>query len=183
MAKIDRTVGVKELAEWLGITPRSIQLHKADGMPGDGRGQYPLRACVAWYCDRLRTATQRSDGELSDEKRKLTRAQRLRAELELDTRRGELLEADEVIRVLSEIAGIVASGLDSLAPRVSGRVADMTDPAAIQRLLFDEARAIRSSLSTSIQLIAGDHGSGKDIKPTTRPKRGPVGRSKSHPAP
>lgn len=99
-------VTVKELAGFWNVTPRRVQqLVAEEKMPTAGRGRYDLLSCTAWYIRFLQKALeQRSPNpaangggleEHAAERLAVLRAERGLKELELQRRRGEVVEVEE----------------------------------------------------------------------------------------
>ncbi len=117
----------REVAAAFGVSPLRITKWTAAGMPVADRGQrgkqsrYDVAAVVAW---RIETEVERrapvvSSGgravaagmNLGDERAKLARVQTRKAELEMRTREGELLETTDVVRLLALAVLAIRSGI------------------------------------------------------------------------
>lgn len=159
------------LAELWRVTPDMIGKYAREyGMPKAGHGRYLLKDCIQWYVDRLRiTAAGGENNDVAEEKLKLTRAQRQRAEIENKKARDELIAFEAVAEVLNGMAGTYSSQLDGFGARVAATLAGMDDPAAIQRVLFDECRAIRTTTARAAQNFAANFDSGNDNRAATEP--------------
>ena len=158
-------ISAASLAELMGVTPEMVRRYVNDyGMPREGRGKYALRESMQWYVNRLKiTATSGENGDIAEEKLKLVRAQRHRVELDNKKVRNQLIDHDTVAGAFNQMGSIFASQLDSLGARMAGILSGVTDPGEIQRILFDECRAIRDSASAATIDLAvtydhsGDH--------------------------
>jgi len=150
------------LAELFGVTPDMVGKYARDyGMPKAGHGKYILKDCIRWHLDRLRIAAAGGESnDVGNEKLKLTRAQRQRAEIENQKARNELIDADLVGEALNGMASIFSSQLDGLGARMASQLSAIDDPGEIQRLLLDECRSIRSSTATVAQNFAANHNGG-----------------------
>jgi phage terminase Nu1 subunit (DNA packaging protein) len=90
-------VSVKELAAEMGVSEVHVGRFVKEGMPKVARGRYPLVECLKWDNRRLRGLVKRKETENQDgsstnitaEKKGLLRAQRERAEFELQKARAE----------------------------------------------------------------------------------------------
>lgn len=157
-------VNAEELAGLLQVEPRTVyRFAKAEGMPRAGRGRYPLAVCIRWYFDRIsgQHSAQAVD-PVKEDRRRLYRAQAAKAELENRMRRGELVEIDAMDAAYMAFAGAVGSQLEALAHKVAARLAALTDPREIARVLQDECRVIRNSAAAAARDIASDLQSGDD---------------------
>lgn len=107
-----RKVTGTELAELLGVAPRSISRFVADGMPYKGEAQkrrYPWPECRTWYNERVaklaKAEVERKpeiDSLHEAEKRKAA-ADAEMAELKLAKLRGELVAVDDFEAELRDI--------------------------------------------------------------------------------
>jgi phage terminase Nu1 subunit (DNA packaging protein) len=171
-------VSVTTLAGLLGVSPQSVAKYAREGdMPRAAtKGAYPLKACLQWNFKRLKDLAASSDGDLIEERRRLIVEQRRGHELGNAERRGELLSADQVATTLNAIMADIASGLDSLGPRLANRLATVNDPAIIQRTIFDECRNLRRAAAGRLHALALDYDGGEDSGRAAATKRGTVGR-------
>ena len=95
----EQWVPVSVLAVMLGMTARRVQQLVNDGvLPKTLHGKYALTKCIHAYIAHLKSL---SDGNVAaSERAKLLRAQREKAEIEIDALRRELIPADEVREVV-----------------------------------------------------------------------------------
>lgn len=180
--ELDRViVPAAELARVLCVHERTVRrfVQDADMPKTAARNRYPLVKSVQWYVQYLISkGSGGDDASILEERRLLVRAQRLRHELEIQKRRSELIDRDEVANLLNEMAVIFSTHLETLGSRTANTLASETDPAAIQKLLTDEARAIRSSTSAAVAEFAVAHSGLGDPDSAAESKRGRVGRRK-----
>lgn len=174
------TISVSEVAELFEIDRDTVTRQvREQGLPKSGHGSYPAWAVIKWYVSRLKTGAKGNDsGLMGEERRKLIVAQRKHKELEAAQLRGELVPIEEVKTVIQEMGTILASQLDGLAPRMASRLSNETDPAVIQRMIFDECRGIRMASSRALEAYAGRGSSGEDPGAATEEERGGVGGRK-----
>lgn len=85
-----------------------------------------------------RAAANHGGGDMADERLKLTAAKRRKAEMELRTRAGELVEADQVRRALVGISSAMRATLERIPDALAPRLAVETDETAIARTLTAE---------------------------------------------
>lgn len=142
-------VSVADIAAIFGVADRTIQRLVKDGLPQIGHGKYDIRQCVQWQFGQIRSENAaRGDMTPRDE---LAVAQRAKVELETAQLRGTLLPRDLVARAMNQVAALVASQLDGMAPRLAGELADMTEPQQIQSTLLREARAVRGAIAQAMR--------------------------------
>lgn len=173
----DTYISAEALAELFGVTAHMVRRYVNDhGMPRAGRGQYLLGDCVKWYIGRIRVAAENGEhGDISEEKLKLVRAQRHRVELDNKKVRGELIDHDTVAGAFNQMGSVFASQLDSVGARMAGILSGITDPGEIQRILFDECRAIRDTTAAVITDLAVTYDDRADNTAATGEGRGEVG--------
>ena len=115
-------VSKTEVCEWIGITMPSLEKH-LDVLVPSGSG-YDLKASIRGYCGKMRnTAANRSGDEgenlnLTVERARLARVQAEAHELKLAMARGEVLDADEVRRMMENDYRQVRSGMLAVVPRM-----------------------------------------------------------------
>ena len=152
-------------------------------MPKVGRNQFNLVQCFQWYIQHLIARGSASDDEtIAEERKQLVRAQRLRIELEMTTRRGELIEAETMAIVVNDMASIFANHMESLSARLSNTLAGENNPVAVAEMLTLETRAIRNAVSAAIVDYAVTDDGSPDSRGPPRKKRGRVGRRKQNAA-
>lgn len=142
-------VPVADIAAIFGVADRTIQRMVKEGLPQIGHGKYDVRQCVQWQFGQLRSETAKR-GEMTP-RDELAIAQRAKVELETEQLRATLLPRDLVTRAMNQVAAIVASQLDGLAPRLAGELADMNDPQQIQATLLREARSVRGAIAQAMR--------------------------------
>ncbi len=113
-------------AAWLiGITPRALRDMNA---PRAEDGTYNARTLIEW----------RYRKDFTSQRERLHSAQAEKAELDLAVRRGELLEAEEVVKTWSDHIARARLRLRSIPHRVAAQIAVKTSAPAIATLLLDE---------------------------------------------
>ena len=110
----------RQLAELFSSTPRTIRTWHESGLPRLADGRYDGSACVAWRLARDRVEDGQLDGPHERARRDKEMADKLA--LENRTRRGELIEAEEVQRGYGSLVMAARARLiqlpDSVAPLV-----------------------------------------------------------------
>jgi phage terminase Nu1 subunit (DNA packaging protein) len=131
----DYFIRSRQLGEILSLSERRISdLVKSGVIPPSSPCGYRLAPSVRGYIDFLR----KERGSLSEERTLLTRAKRLKAELELRQREGALIER-ETVREDSYAAGRrVRDQLLTIPDRVAGLCAAEQDQSAVHRILDKE---------------------------------------------
>lgn len=151
MAEQDRwMVGTSELAEIMGLTDRRIrQLEQAEIIHKVSRGRFHLPTVIQEYVRWLKGQAAESDEkiDLTKEKTLLTRANRLKAELELQIMRGELHRSEDVRRVMNDMLGAFRARCLSIPTKVAPRVVGQTDLAVVQDLIKREVHEALLELS------------------------------------
>ena len=160
----DCYISAPVLADLFGVTPDMVRRYVNDyGMPRVANGKYLLGDCVKWYINRLRMAVAGGESnDVAEEKLKLIRAQRHRVEIENKKSRGELIDHDTVANVINQIGSILSTQLDGLAPRMASVLSGIDEPGEIQRVLFDECRAVRATTAAAATDLAVSYDNGGD---------------------
>lgn len=147
-------VPVTDIAAIFGVADRTIQRLVKEGLPQIGHGKYDVRQCVQWQFGQLRSEAATREG--LNPRDELAIAQKERVGLEIAQLRGTLIPRDLVSRAMNQVAALVSSQLDGLAPRLAGELADMTDPQQIQATLLREARTTRTAIAQAMREL-GQH--------------------------
>ena len=165
----------RDLAQILGVSERRIAQLTAQGMPKAGHGKYSLPDCVMWFNQRYGGTLR--DRTLDEQRQLLLEEQTTKTRLDNETTKRDLLPVDEVTDVFKAVSVMLGSLLDALGRRMAIVLAAESDENEIERLLFEECRAIREQYSQGIGKLADAvEDSGGDIKAATKPRRKRVGR-------
>lgn len=172
------TISLPDLAAFLGVSESAVmKWGREGGMPrGSIKGRYPLRDCIRWHLDRTKASAQDESKDIIEERRKLIVSQRQHQDLENAKLRGELFDAEMVKSVFRQVLATVATQLDGIAPRVTPRLITLSDPGQMQRVLFDECRAVRNATAAALEALAGADAGDADPEDPAPQKRRRVGR-------
>jgi phage terminase Nu1 subunit (DNA packaging protein) len=151
---LNQAVSLDELLLLVSLDSRRVQQLKKEGhITNKGRGKYGLSQ-VAEYIRYLQGLVQRrkiktKEGELdpNHERARKDRAMADKLELELELRRGELVDAAEVDSMNAEVDGIIRSSFMSLPSRLANELAALETPREIQIFLDEEIRKTLTQLS------------------------------------
>lgn len=141
-------VTAEQLGDLFNVSRTMIYKYRDQGMPQRARNVFDLRECVRWMIER---AARPQSATEETTRAALNNAQRERVELEIARSRGELVPRADVRSVLIEVAQIVASQLDALAPRVAPLSPAWSSPADAQAAIAGETKAIRASLALALR--------------------------------
>lgn len=181
------TVSLAGLAKIFRVSESMVMKYARESqMPkGTEKGRYPLLASLWWREDRAAAAhaAEAESKDIVEERRKLIVSQRQHQELENAKMREEMLDASLVDTVIQQVGALIATQLDGLAPRLAPRLVLLQDQAAIQKMLYDECREIRTNASRAVSRYAATFAAGEDPPAPTQKKRRRVGRRKPDPAP
>jgi phage terminase Nu1 subunit (DNA packaging protein) len=159
-------VGKMTVAEW-----------SRNGMPKQSHGKYSVSECVFWRRQRdLQNSRGGSSGEIEEERKRLIIEQRRSHEIDNAERLGELLPSEEVRTHMQALAAIIAGQLEAFPQRLAHRLASVSDPDIIRRMLRDECRQLRSAASQAWADYGVSLADGEDHQPASRPRRRAVGR-------
>jgi terminase small subunit / prophage DNA-packing protein len=114
-----------ELADWLGISPRSIRAHALAGLVvRSGRGRYDHKASVRAYCDHMREIAAGRENLAAEgpcliaESARLKVAQRLRIEQQMAVERGHLLDARILAPAWDKLIRDIRNGMLKVAKKM-----------------------------------------------------------------
>lgn len=155
---------MEEVARIMGVSYRTVQRWKMDGMPVNKDGFYDLEAVKVWHSERIGKDEAEEGKSFWDEKIRKYKAGML--EIELKKATGELVEKDEVEK--GRIARIIAVKRSLLAlPTQLAPVLAMKEPREIEVLLnealaeiIDEFSGVRKFHNESIQRQLDSSGTG-----------------------
>jgi len=108
----DIIVDVYGVAKHFKLDPRRVQQLAKEGLPKQAKNEYPLIECLDWYVAFLQNALENKGAPTGDGSLEMFRSQKSRAltvtaqlkELELATKRSELVTVAESERVLLDFA-------------------------------------------------------------------------------
>lgn len=151
---LNQSISLEELILLVSLDSRRIQQLKKEGrITNKGRGKYGLSQ-VAEYIRYLQGLVQKrkiepKKGELdpTHERARKERAMADKLELELEIRRGELVEAAAVDAMNAEVDGIIRSNFMSLPSRLANELAALESPREVQLFLDEEIRKTLTQLS------------------------------------
>ena len=154
-------VNAGELARIFGVSRKWVYQLEQKGMPRSGR-LFDVADCVQWYLAELKGLdTDIEPEDLTKARLALYNAQTEKTRLENERLRGQLVDVDEARTVLYEVASIVATQHDGLAPRIAALVLGETDVKRLQSILFEEFRQVRQAIGGAVAKLA-EPGSGDD---------------------
>ena len=148
-------VSYDDLARVMDVQPKSIADLVAKGMPHDGRNQYDVGRCLAWYIRYLHAQMNRS-GMTEEEKHsgvnlRVERHRLLKitadlAELEFHERLGKVIPLSVYERLLAGWAVTIRQRVLALPARLAGMLVGL-DRHAIQDIIDREGRDMLLILS------------------------------------
>lgn len=141
------------LAEWFGVTVRTIQRYRADGALVTektkwGQRYHVLKSCkafIAYLLKKLDTAEEKQRAIRADADYKERKAEILR--LELDRLQGRLLDADDVELVITGIIVSVRGAMMSLPGRLAKDLAPLTGENEVAQKIKREVTALLNELA------------------------------------
>lgn len=156
---MDMEISASEAAELLGVTPRWVQMLSDEGyIEKVARGRYRLESVVKGYGRHL---TEKAKArQQSESARRVANARAADLEQKTAIRNRELIELDESLAAIDEIAGLLKSGFDGLPAQVTRDIQlRRTLEAAIDAIFSDASKRaleIANSLSTSGVVMDAD---------------------------
>lgn len=151
---LNQAISLDELILLVSLDSRRVQQLKKEGhITNKGRGKYGLSQ-VAEYIRYLQGLVKRRKVEAKEgaldpnhERARKDRAMADKLELELEFRRGELVDAAEVDSMNAEVDGIIRSNFMSLPSRLANELASLETPREVQIFLDEEIRKTLTQLS------------------------------------
>ena len=138
------------VAKFLDMTPKNVQRLTEKGIIRPKQGElYSISEATRDYIRFLRGSNGES-GEVVDyaeERAKLAKAKRLKAELELSVEQGDLHRAEDVKRIMTATLINFKSRLSAIPAEEADKLATMTDKAKIFIYLNDRIKEALTELS------------------------------------
>lgn len=176
---------VDQVARALNVTPRRVQQLVKEGMPRDGRGEYDIGPCMAWYIRYLQSALERRGTETGDgiislaaERARLAKAQADKTEMENAVRRGLLVDLAATESAWGQCISNARAKLLGLGAKLGPRLVNIAEPRQIADAVRTECYAALRELSQySPHTGANSDGEGEPpVGTAAEPDRQPVGR-------
>lgn len=148
----DPIVSTSVLAEYLGLTPRAMQLLAQEGVfPKLDHGKFELKTCVLAYIKHIKTRHEKmklvNDASLTDQRARLTKAKADEAELKLKERAGELIPVENIEEAWEKIGSVMRMRLLSIPSKLAPRLVTAKDAPTIQRIIDREITDALNELS------------------------------------
>lgn len=175
---------VSTIAKLFDLTERRIQQLAHDNViPKPIDRKYDLIGCVRGYVTFLRRSVEQqgsgsSNIELKQSRVELLGMQKKNAELAYQQKTGQLLLVADVEAVMMEAAAIFTGQKRALGSRLSSKLASMTDPKAILKLLNSENDKILANTADKFGEITNSCKDSANRKTTNRKKSERVGKRK-----
>lgn len=140
------------LCDYLNLTERNLhQLVQAKVLARHDHGLYDLKACTQAYITHIKNRIEKSkaatEGTLTSERARLTKAKADEAELKARARAGELVEISDVARAWDKIASVLRARMLTIPSKLAARLATTSKAADVQRALEREINDALSALS------------------------------------
>ena len=141
-----RPVNRAELADLLGVSLPTVDAYVRGGCPYEQRGAkgrewlFNSRAVIEWLRQRdVEQALGTAQSTTFDEaRRRKTAAEATLAEMELASKRREMIHVDDVAAVVASEYSACRSRLMSIPARLATACAGVADAAAVEKLIRDE---------------------------------------------
>jgi hypothetical protein len=142
-----------QVGQALGKDRKTISRWTKDGMPRSADKTYSLPACVSWLIEREKEAAIGDKAMSAGDSPALERyrlARAAMAELDLQTKKGELISVDAVHRQWALQVAEVAAGLEHLADRLPPILVGTTRE-EMQKTIKDEVWRLRDTYARGKQ--------------------------------
>ena len=142
------------LAECFNVDPRTIRNWvKAGNIPKDGRGQYPVKAAIAYAFSQDDLRNQKLRAEI----RKIEADARCK-ELDVKQREGDLISLKEASAEIEEIMTKTRTRVASLPSRLALELAGISDPNQCELRIEEVCREILEEIHSDISDSDGADG-------------------------
>lgn len=189
-----------ELAQLLGVSPRTVTRLEDAGLVADTPGRWALSSVLRYlYGEPSRPELEADElqdldddqapdpagqvelferpadslPDLTTAKRDLAVAQRRKLDVDTARAQGELLPVDEATHAFMGLAGVMTDSLDGFAPRLAGVTAPLSDPAECEHAIEQECHQLRRDLARAVREFEADYSPGGAAAgaPTRRRRR------------
>lgn len=147
------------VAKFLDMTPKNVERLTDKGVLktiGETK-LYSLAEANHAYIGYLRDrSTETGAADLNEEKAKLTKAKRIKEELDLALKRGELHKAEDVKKIMSSMLVNFKSRLSAIPAEEADKLATMTDKAKIFLYLNSKIKEALAELSDFEEMFKGE---------------------------
>ena len=145
------------VAKFLDMTPKNVEKLTEKGVLQPKQGKlYSLVEANHAYINFLRQQNPDTEEvvDLNEERAKLAKAKRLKAELELELERGDLHRSEDVKRIMTATLINFKSRLSAIPAEEADKLASMTDKAKIFLYLNDKIKEALTELSNFEEVFA-----------------------------
>jgi phage terminase Nu1 subunit (DNA packaging protein) len=131
-----KTVSLAKLAALLDLTERRVQqLAKEGVLPKAGRGRYDPVVCIHAYIRYLRARADDGETSLTDERTKLTKIKREKAETELSIIREEFIHREKAREAWGRVIMAVRSRLLSIPTKSAPLLANVKSKTKCKKIV------------------------------------------------
>ena len=155
---MDWIVTAAEIGDLFGVQQRQVYHYIKQGMPKASKGRFHAPTCVQWMLD---SRGGSSDVDITEQRKKLYKAQTDKVELDNAALRGELLNSNEVQTVILALATLVGTQVDSIEPRMARKLSP-----ELTAELRAELKSLREAIADAVRDYADTRDSDRD-HPTT----------------
>lgn len=193
--RLQNIVNARELGRMLGITNATVGDWEARGMPIVKKGspgipsQFDSVVCVRWWAENVSGKSDSPPADLADAEKREAIARAGLREMELQQKRGKLVDAAEVERAQVKAFSNVKTALMSIPTAVARDLVGRDNPIEIQEIIMREIRAALTNLArngvvqeedldvTERSAVNQSSGGGIDADAGSQPQR--LGRQKA----
>ena len=140
-----RYVNGAQLADLFGVSEQMIGIwKKKNDLPFDGRGKYPLKACIKWFVNLQEEKLKAAHSPEATIKAQLDQTKLQLEKLKLAEQQGELIERSAALADYKDVLQVFDSQLESLplqfAAAIAGANLSAEQIAAELRKFLDQIR-------------------------------------------
>lgn len=132
-------VSTKEISEIFGLSDRRIRQLESEGiLVKISRGKYDLPKSIQGYINYIKEQSQTDEEvDLKKEKTLLTRANRMKAEMELKIIKGEVHKSEDVEKVMNDMLGSFRAQMLVIPGKAAPQLIGKTEIAEAKSILKD----------------------------------------------
>jgi phage terminase Nu1 subunit (DNA packaging protein) len=164
------TVDISKVASALNLTEQRVQQLVHEGLPREARGRYDPVKCMLWYIRYLQKALERKSVRLDggfvgerEERVRLLRADADLREIELATKRSQLVAIQDVEYAMTDLVLTTKARIMAIPPRLAPELVGELSHVMIQAKLEKACKEALSYLAKAENHREADKSKGREL--------------------
>ena len=150
----DWIITADEVGQLLGVQRRQVYNLVKQGLPQSGKNRFHAPTVVKWFID---TRSNENAADITEQRKRLYKAQTDKTELENSQIRGELLKVGAVQTAFFELGTRIRTQIEAIEPRL----ARMLPPEVVSEFRI-EIKAALEAISDDVAAFADTRDDGED---------------------